>query len=55
VVEAALEDGVGAVTEGRRVAASVDPDTVRGLQLLGKVLWQLLVCFSVVPGHRKIF
>ncbi len=58
VAEATLEDGVGAVVEGqegRRVAASADPDAVRGPQLPGQVLWQLLVRCSVVPGHRKIF
>ena len=58
MAEAVLEEGVGAVVEGpegRRVAASSDPDPVRGPQLLGKVLWQLLVRCSVVPYHRKIF
>jgi hypothetical protein len=58
VAEAALEDGVGAVVEGREgrhVAAAADPDQVRGPQLLGQVLWQLLVRCSVVPGHRNVF
>jgi hypothetical protein len=36
VAEAALEDGIGAVLEGRWVAASADPDPVRSPQLL----WQ---------------
>jgi hypothetical protein len=60
VAEAALEDGVGAVLEGREgregrcVAALADPDAVRGPQLPGQVLWHLLVRCSVVPGHRKI-
>ncbi len=54
VAEAALEDGIGAVVEGREgrgVAALAKTDTVRGPQLPG----QLLVRCSVVPGHRKIF
>jgi hypothetical protein len=58
VAEAVLEEGVGAVVEGpegRRVAASSDPDPVCSPQLLGLVLWQLLVCCSAVLGHRKMF
>ncbi len=58
VAEAALEDGVGAVVEGRkgrRVAAAADPYSVRSPQLLRQVLWQLLVRCSVVPGHRNVF
>ncbi len=54
VAEAALEDGIGAVVEGREgrgMAASAKTDAVRGPQLQG----QLLVRCSVVPGHRKIF
>jgi hypothetical protein len=54
VTEAALQDDVGAVVEGRErhhvVAAMVDPDTFGGPQLLGQVLWQLPVFSSVVPG-----
>jgi hypothetical protein len=55
--EAALEDGVGAIVEGREgqcVVALAGPDAIRGPQLPGQVLWQLLVRCSVVPGHRKI-
>jgi hypothetical protein len=36
VAEAAIQDGVGAVVEGRRVAASADQDSVCGPQLLGR-------------------
>ncbi len=34
---------VGAIVEGRHVAAAMDPDAFRGPQLLGQVLWQLIV------------
>ncbi len=39
MAEAALEDGIGAVVEGREgwcVATSADPDAVLGPQLLGR-------------------
>jgi hypothetical protein len=58
VAEAALQDFVGAVVEGqegRHVGAAADPDTFRGPQLLGQVLWQLLVSSGVEPGQRMIF
>ncbi len=58
VAEAVLQDCVGAILEGREgrhVAAAADPDAFRGPQLLGQVLWHLLACGSVVPGHRTIF
>jgi hypothetical protein len=56
VAEAVLENGVGAVVEGQCVATLTDPDVVlHGSQVLGQILWQLLVCCSVVPGHGKIF
>ncbi len=42
VAEAALQDCIGAIVEGRHVATAVDPDAFRGPQLLGQVLWQLL-------------
>ncbi len=54
VAEAALQDGGGAIVEGRErqhvAAAAADPDAFGGPQLLGQVLWQLPVCSSVVSG-----
>ncbi len=37
VADAALQDGVGAVVEGRQMAAAGDPDTFGGPQLLGQL------------------
>ncbi len=37
------------------MAAAADLDAFHSPQLLGQVLWQLLACDGVVPGHRMIF
>ncbi len=44
VAEAALQDCVGTVVDGRHVAAAADPDAFRGPQLLGQVLWPAPCC-----------
>ncbi len=57
MMEAALQDCVGAVIEGqegRHVAAVVDPAAFVGPQLLWPVLWQLLVCSSVMHRHGMV-
>ncbi len=55
MAEAALQDSVEVVVEGRHVAAGPGQDAFGGPQPLGQVLWQLPICSSVVPGHRMIF
>ncbi len=50
MAEAALQDCVGTVVEGRHVAASADPDALRS-----RSSGQLLVRSGVVPGHRMSF
>ncbi len=37
--ETAQQDGVGAIIEGRHVAAVTDPDAFGGPQLLWQVVW----------------